>query len=1028
MDISGDVPHVLLVADEPLQQQALAAALQSWGHDTTQVSDAAAALAWLAQMPADGRIILVDGRQRAREAIACCRSIRDQTAPACVHYLLILAETDEPLLPEAFAVGATCLLMTTQDDALLRARMFSISQRSLRQAQQQAHLHTLTQSHLRVKHDLHELASVQQQWLPDRSKRFAGIDFDWIYRPAFIVSGDHFNLMPLSETEIGFCMIDVMGHGIAAAMRALEMARSLSTHPNEGILFEPATTERPRRLRTPAEVATLLNESFKMTEVSPIYCTLIYGVLNTVTGVGAFVQAGHGGPVQIKPNGEVQAMGQGGFPVGLIDDPGYENVPLLLTPGDRLFIYSDGITESADAQARIYGEQRLLTCLAGLSGSARNQLDALDRDIALWVGAGPLDPHHDDVSMLMLNYQHTGVAMADDESARLPAEPAAARPEDMRDEVPLADARPSETIRTLIVTAASESVASMLSVLSARGLVIDLLPISDEQLDRVVLSQYQLILLSWNGDLTRQRALLQRVIEVRQACPLYVIAFALGNTARNTLDALQAGADDFVALPISLAELQCRSNAGRQWIARDRVLREELRRQQVLNEQVVSDLQMIEVFQKSRFPAQGEIHGEIESGWLYSKVGYVMADQLGITPLDDRHIAFYAIHSPVKSMLSLVAIWATSRLVSHEIMGNVLYEPAQPDGQPALIRAPNTVLNDLHLRFLGKPTAHFACAMTYGVLDTLTGQGRLAYAGEHVPMLVKADGAVVQVGSSSSPLGAVSLTTFDNHDFVLDSGDSLFLYGSGLSNLITQPGKTCCEQGLQGVLSNCHGQTALQRTLASLDAGIAQCRNHGGSDDVSVLVMQRSVMGPILRSALSHSALRTESFQQLCNQLSMLPEQAVPKSGVLLTIPVVDIELAMDIGKMAGEFALSHGLSSIDSYFMDVAVVEAATNISRHGYAQGLGKLELWMVELSGGILIRLIDQGSTIDAAILDAARRYEFPDAFDNLDSAAEGGMGLPLIFKSMDLVHYHSAAGSNSLLLFKRASGLANLIVDR
>ena len=1031
MSILSNLPHVLLIAAEPARQQELSTALRGWGHEMTLVSDVAAALAWLEKPPADCRVILVDGRQHAREAIACCRSIRDQTAPACVHYLLILAETEEQFLPEAFAVGATCLLMTQHDAALLRARLLPICQRSLRQMGLQAHLLALTQSHQRMKQDLQELAQIQKFWLPNRKKHFDGLDFGWVYRPAFIVSGDHFNLIALSATEIGFCMIDVMGHGIAAAMRSLEMARTLSTHPNEGILYEPAGMEgQPRRLRTPSEVALLLNSSFKMNEASPIYCTLIYGVLDITSGIGSFVQAGHGGPVRITPTGEVHSLGQGGFPIGLIDDPNYEETPLHLLPGDRLFLYSDGITESANASSRIYGEQRLLACLAGLSGTVEQQPQALENDIAQWVGDGPLDPDHDDVSMLMLCYSAQSPPMA--EEAYRPLSSISVVGEVRTDDAPAADARPNDAIRTLIVSAASESFSGMLPVLSARGLVIDLVPTSDEKLDRVVLSQYQLILLSWSGDLSRQRALLKRVIDVRQISPLYVIAFSGRSDANNGLAALEAGADDFLALPVSLAELQCRGNAGRQWIARDRILREELRRQQAINEQITTDLQMIEAFQRSRFSSQGAMYGEIESGWLHSTINY-SPSQLGVSRLDDRHIAFFAIHSSVKSMLALVSTWAASRLVSKEIEGNLLYEVSASalSGPSAHVRVPNAVMRDVHERFLDKPTAQFRCAMTYGVLDTLTGCGQIAHVGGHPPLLVRTGVGVEMVGSPCSPLGDEKLTTIENHDFVLVKGDTLFLYGAGLSSIADKMDGAATQADLQRIFAACGTESSLQRSLVTLGSAVTKWReiggDHGATTDVSVLVLQHGDMGPIIRTALSPEVLSAESFRRLCGELGV-SVSVLPRSGVLLTVSVVDLDLAIELGKAAGGFALSHGLSSIDSYFIDVAVVEAATNVCRHGYVQQPGKLELWLIEQDGGVLVRMIDQGLSIDAAILDAARNYEFPDVFDDIDEVKEGGMGLPLIFKFMDLVHYNSEQGSNSLLLFKRAAGFANLIQDR
>lgn len=1032
MDILSNLPHVLLIADDPVRQQELDSALRSWGHATTLV-DTGAALAWLNQSPLDGRIVLVDGRLHAREAIACCRSLRDQTAPACVHYLLILADADGQLLPEAFAVGATCLLMSDQDDALLRARLLPLCQRSKRQMQQQYHLQALTQSHQRMKQDLQELGQVQKFWLPNPKKTIAGIDSAWVYRPAFIVSGDHFNLMQLSETQVGFCMIDVMGHGIAAAMRSLEIARTLSTHPNESMLYEPATSDgQPRRVRSPSEVANLLNVSFKMTEASPIYCTLIYGVLDTASGKGSFVQAGHGGPVHITSTGVVSTLGHGGFPVGLIDEPGYEEIAFQMMPGDRLFLYSDGITESADASSRIYGEPRLLACLAGVSGSVSEQLQAVDNDIAQWVGAGPLDPHHDDVSMLMLAYRQpaSGVAAVGVQDAAQAATMPAAGADALTGELLSADARPNDSIRTLIVSASSEAFASMLPILSARGLVIDLLPIDDVQLDHVELSQYQLILVSWSGDLKRQRALLQRASEVRQALPLYVIAFSGRHDTASGLEALSAGADDFLALPVSLAELQCRASAGRQWIARDRILREELRHQQAINEQIITDLKMIEAFQRSRFPKPGAIQGDIASGWLHSTTSY-SPDQLGVSKLDDHHIAFFAMHSGVKSMLSLVAAWATSRLVSREIDGNILYDmSASADGSPR-IRAPSEVIQELHGRFLGKPTAQFHCTITYGVLNTATGQGQLVHVGANPPLLVRANADVEMIAQPSVSLGHDELTTILNHDFVLGKGDTLFLYGAGLQAVAEQMHDSAVYTDLKQVFAACHAESTLQRSLKTLGRIVTKWRetggDHGANADISVLVLQRSDMGSIMRTVLSASTLESAFLRQLPETLGV-SGFARPRSGIKLSIPVVDLDLAFEAGKIAGEFALNHGLSSIDSYFVDVAVVEVATNVSRHGYAESAGALDIWLVEQDGGIVVRLMDQGNVIDAAIFEAARAYEFSDQFDDIDDVKEGGMGLPLIFKSMDAVHYESEQGSNSFFMFKRGDGHSSLIRER
>lgn len=130
-------------------------------------------------------------------------------------------------------------------------------------------------------------------------------------------------------------------------------------------------------------------------------------------------------------------------------------------------------------------------------------------------------------------------------------------------------------------------------------------------------------------------------------------------------------------------------------------------------------------------------------------------------------------------------------------------------------------------------------------------------------------------------------------------------------------------------------------------------------------------------------------------------------------------ERALAAGRLAGDFALGQGLSSVESYFIDLAVVEACTNVQRHGYPDGAGGIDIWLLAHEGGVLVRIIDQGLSIPEDCLAQARRHQFPEAHEALDDVAEGGMGLPVIFKTMDAVHYEAAAHGNSLLMFKRAA---------
>ena len=104
----------------------------------------------------------------------------------------------------------------------------------------------------------------------------------------------------------------------------------------------------------------MLNSRF-CSEESDItsYFTLIYGVIDPETGEGWLCQAGHPTPVIVNADSAVTSVGDGGPPVGLIPDLSWEDVAFTLHPGDRLCLFSDGITECENVSSEQFGTQRL---------------------------------------------------------------------------------------------------------------------------------------------------------------------------------------------------------------------------------------------------------------------------------------------------------------------------------------------------------------------------------------------------------------------------------------------------------------------------------------------------------------------------------------------------------------------------------------------------------------------------------------------------------------------------------------------
>src|SRR5262249_14204962 len=133
--------------------------------------------------------------------------------------------------------------------------------------------------------------------------------------------------------------------------------------------------------------------------------TLFYGVLNCQSGEFHYACAGHPGPAHLSGEGGCRILKTSGPPVGIVDMK-YEEHALRLSPGDRLYLYSDGVTEAAGADDQMYGTNRLTELLVRHQAAPLTEsLSALIADVEGWCGgrAG------DDISVLAVEF--TGAAL-----------------------------------------------------------------------------------------------------------------------------------------------------------------------------------------------------------------------------------------------------------------------------------------------------------------------------------------------------------------------------------------------------------------------------------------------------------------------------------------------------------------------------------------------------------------------------------------------------------------------------------------
>jgi sigma-B regulation protein RsbU (phosphoserine phosphatase) len=190
-------------------------------------------------------------------------------------------------------------------------------------------------------------------------------------------------------------VLDVSGHGVAAALLSVTVSRFLSSNPDpSSMLWRPVQdksemdrglpSQHDFQLETPARVAERLSQRFPFESVTGQFFTMVYGILDTHLHELRYTSAGHPNLLLVTARGDARALDATGYPIGV--GPGdYEEQTFPLAPGDRIYIHSDGLTEAMNPSGELFGIARMLDVLrAARADSINDSLETLSKAICEW--------------------------------------------------------------------------------------------------------------------------------------------------------------------------------------------------------------------------------------------------------------------------------------------------------------------------------------------------------------------------------------------------------------------------------------------------------------------------------------------------------------------------------------------------------------------------------------------------------------------------------------------------------------------
>jgi serine phosphatase RsbU (regulator of sigma subunit) len=239
----------------------------------------------------------------------------------------------------------------------------------------------------RLERELEIAASVQRSLLPAELPHFLGYALAAYLRPARQVGGDFYDVLALDEDHAALVLADVADKSVQAAL-FMAVARTLFT------------VEAKRSLQ-PEEVALAVHRGvFELAPSADLFVTAFYGVLELQQRKLRYVCAGHERPFLVRTGRPaIQIEGRGRF-LGMIPALRLTPYEVTLEPGDRVVIFSDGVTDSMNHGEEQYGYERLSNCLQRSAHMpVQKMVDALVADLASWSGSSPA---FDDVTVLAL--------------------------------------------------------------------------------------------------------------------------------------------------------------------------------------------------------------------------------------------------------------------------------------------------------------------------------------------------------------------------------------------------------------------------------------------------------------------------------------------------------------------------------------------------------------------------------------------------------------------------------------------------
>lgn len=353
--VTAQAPRTLIADDQPDVLAALRLLLKGNGFQTEAADSPTAVLDAIKQQKFD--LLLMD-LNYARDTTSGAEGLDlisrvhslDQDLPIVV----MTAWATVDLAVESMRLGVRDFVQKPWENSRLlqKLRVQIEKGRELRRQQEIEARDRLQEKQLKL--ELDEALEIQRGLIPRTMPQLQGFSLASAWQPARGVSGDYLAAFKLDESHAALCVADVAGKGLPAALLMSNLQAALKSLASERI--------------APSEVCAKLNELMCSNTPLRKFVTCFYAELEVPTKKLKFTNAGHNPPMLMRHRGDCIRLDDGGPVIGAFHRTPFTEREIQLCEGDKLLLFTDGVTEARNASGEEFGEQRLEQCLRSYRG------------------------------------------------------------------------------------------------------------------------------------------------------------------------------------------------------------------------------------------------------------------------------------------------------------------------------------------------------------------------------------------------------------------------------------------------------------------------------------------------------------------------------------------------------------------------------------------------------------------------------------------------------------------------------------